>query len=71
MCVCVCVCNRAEVSLKAAEVDTLNDRLAHEQKRARELQWAFEKEKCKSDRKEETEREEVEVKIYCVYIDGL
>ncbi|XP_058609416.1 A-kinase anchor protein 9 [Onychostoma macrolepis] len=51
---------RAEVSLKAAEVDTLNDRLAHEQKRARELQWAFEKEKCKSDRKEETEREEVE-----------
>ncbi|XP_016116999.1 A-kinase anchor protein 9-like [Sinocyclocheilus grahami] len=61
---------RAEVSLKAAEVDTLNDRLAHEQKRARELQWAFEKEKCKSDRKEETEREEVEVK-YIVYIDGL
>ncbi|XP_016303745.1 A-kinase anchor protein 9-like [Sinocyclocheilus anshuiensis] len=51
---------RAEVSLKAAEVDTLNDRLAHEQKRARELQWSFEKEKCKSDRKEETEREEVE-----------
>ncbi|KAI2653257.1 A-kinase anchor protein 9 [Labeo rohita] len=51
---------RAEVSLKAAEVDTLNDRLAQEQKRARELQWAFEKEKCKSDRKEETDREEVE-----------
>ncbi|XP_048059366.1 LOW QUALITY PROTEIN: A-kinase anchor protein 9 [Megalobrama amblycephala] len=51
---------RAEVSLKAAEVDTLNDRLADEQKRARELQWAYEKEKCKSDRKEETEREEVE-----------
>ncbi|KAL1254810.1 hypothetical protein QQF64_012871, partial [Cirrhinus molitorella] len=51
---------RTEVSLKAAEVDTLNDRLADEQKRARELQWAFEKEKCKTDRKEETEREEVE-----------
>ncbi|XP_051727851.1 A-kinase anchor protein 9 isoform X7 [Ctenopharyngodon idella] len=51
---------RTEVSLKAAEVDTLNDRLADEQKRARELQWAYEKEKCKSDRKEETEREEVE-----------
>ncbi|XP_016111582.1 A-kinase anchor protein 9-like isoform X2 [Sinocyclocheilus grahami] len=51
---------RAEVSLKAAEVDALNDRLALEQKRARELQWAFEKEKRKSDRKEETEREEVE-----------
>lgn len=56
---------RTEVSLKAAEVDTLNDRLADEQKRARELQWAYEKEKCKSDRKEETEREEVEVKTLC------
>lgn len=56
---------RAEVSLKAAEVDTLNDRLADEQKRTRELQWAYEKEKCKSDRKEETEREEVEVKTLC------
>ncbi|XDV33472.1 hypothetical protein PO909_003874 [Leuciscus waleckii] len=51
---------RVEVSLKAAEVDTLNDTLAHEQKRARELQWAYEKEKCKSDRKQESEREEVE-----------
>ncbi|XP_052439421.1 A-kinase anchor protein 9 isoform X2 [Carassius gibelio] len=51
---------RAEVSLKAAEVDTLNDRLSLEQKRVRELQWAFEKEKRKSDRKQESEREEVE-----------
>ncbi|XP_077086261.1 A-kinase anchor protein 9 isoform X2 [Siphateles boraxobius] len=51
---------RTEVSLKAAEVDTLNDTLAHEQKRARELQWVYEKEKCKSDRKQESEREEVE-----------
>ncbi|XP_042609849.1 LOW QUALITY PROTEIN: A-kinase anchor protein 9-like [Cyprinus carpio] len=51
---------RAEVSLKAAEVEGLNDTLALEQKRARELQWAFEKEKSKSDRKQETEREEVE-----------
>ncbi|XP_059411389.1 A-kinase anchor protein 9-like [Carassius carassius] len=51
---------RAEVSLKAAEVDTLNERLTLEQKRVRELQWAFEKEKHKSDRKKETEREEVE-----------
>uniref|UniRef100_A0A8C1X4U9 A kinase (PRKA) anchor protein 9 n=1 Tax=Cyprinus carpio TaxID=7962 RepID=A0A8C1X4U9_CYPCA len=54
---------RAEVSLKVTEVDTLNERLAREQKRARELQWAFEKEKCKSDRKEETEREEVELSL--------
>ncbi|XP_056116452.1 A-kinase anchor protein 9 [Rhinichthys klamathensis goyatoka] len=51
---------RVEVSLKAAEVDTLSDTLAHEQKRAREMQWAYEKEKCKSDRKQESEREEVE-----------
>ncbi|KAG1929013.1 A-kinase anchor protein [Pimephales promelas] len=51
---------RVEVSLKAAEVDTLNDTLAHEQKRAREMQWAYEKEKCKSDRQQESEREEVE-----------
>ncbi|XP_026145231.1 A-kinase anchor protein 9 isoform X2 [Carassius auratus] len=51
---------RAEVSLKTAEVDTLNDRLSLEQKRVRDLQWAFEKEKHKSDRKQESEREEVE-----------
>ncbi|KAM9419393.1 A-kinase anchor protein 9-like isoform 3-T3 [Salvelinus alpinus] len=51
---------RTEMSQKAAEVDTLADRLADEQKKARELQWAFEKEKCKSDKKEELEREELE-----------
>ncbi|XP_031649393.1 A-kinase anchor protein 9 isoform X8 [Oncorhynchus kisutch] len=51
---------RMEMSHKAAEVDTLTDRLADEQKKARELQWAFEKEKCKSDKKEELEREELE-----------
>ncbi|XP_045081973.1 A-kinase anchor protein 9 isoform X2 [Coregonus clupeaformis] len=51
---------KTEVSQKAAEVDTLADRLADEQKKARELQWAFEKEKCKSDKKEELEREELE-----------
>ncbi|XP_070970259.1 A-kinase anchor protein 9-like isoform X2 [Oncorhynchus clarkii lewisi] len=51
---------RTEMSHKAAEVDTLTDRLADEQKKARELQWAFEKEKCKSDKKEELEREELE-----------
>ncbi|XP_043088962.1 A-kinase anchor protein 9 [Puntigrus tetrazona] len=51
---------RTEVSLKAAEVDSLNDRLSQEQKKARELQWAFEKERCRSDRKQEAEREEVE-----------
>lgn len=56
-----CVCIRAEVSLKTAELDTLNDTLATEQKRVRELQWLYEKDKCKADRKQEAEREEVEV----------
>ncbi|XP_045077909.1 A-kinase anchor protein 9-like isoform X2 [Coregonus clupeaformis] len=51
---------RTEVSQKAAEVNTLTDRLAGEQKKARELQWAIEKEKCKSDKKEEIESEELE-----------
>ncbi|XP_064836312.1 A-kinase anchor protein 9-like isoform X4 [Oncorhynchus masou masou] len=51
---------RTEVSQKAAEVDTLAERLADEQKKAREMQWAFEKEKCKSDKKEELESEELE-----------
>ncbi|XP_028978659.2 A-kinase anchor protein 9 isoform X3 [Esox lucius] len=51
---------RTEVSKKAAEMDTLTDRLAEEQKKAREQQWTFEKEKCKSDRKTELEREELE-----------
>ncbi|XP_051520018.1 A-kinase anchor protein 9 isoform X3 [Myxocyprinus asiaticus] len=51
---------RSEVSMKATEVDSLTERLSEEQKRLRELQWAFEKEKCRSDRMQETEREEVE-----------
>ncbi|KAL2080293.1 hypothetical protein ACEWY4_024086 [Coilia grayii] len=51
---------RAELTQKAAEVDTLNDRLVEEQRGARELQWALEKERCRSDKKEEGEREEVE-----------
>ncbi|MBN3325059.1 AKAP9 protein, partial [Atractosteus spatula] len=51
---------RTEVSEKTAEVDRLNDALAEEQKKARELQWAFEKEKCKSERTKERENEELE-----------
>ncbi|XP_069050877.1 A-kinase anchor protein 9 isoform X3 [Lepisosteus oculatus] len=51
---------RTEVSEKAAEVDRLNDALAEEQRKARELQWAFEKEKCKSERTKERENEELE-----------
>ncbi|XP_066571546.1 A-kinase anchor protein 9 isoform X3 [Amia ocellicauda] len=51
---------RAEVSGRAAEVDRLSDTLAGEQKRSRELQWALEKEKCKTERQEEQEKEELE-----------
>ena len=43
-------------------MDSLNDRLADEQRAAREIQWALEKEKCKSEKKEEGEREELEVR---------
>lgn len=59
------LCIRSEVSLKAAELDSLNDTLVSEQKRARELQWLYEKDKCKTDRKQEAEREEVEVRAAC------
>ncbi|XP_051949411.1 A-kinase anchor protein 9 [Xyrauchen texanus] len=56
---------RSEVSLKANEVDSLTERLSEEQKRLRELQWAFEKEKCRSERMQESEREETEdLKLY-------
>ncbi|XP_056335140.1 LOW QUALITY PROTEIN: A-kinase anchor protein 9 [Danio aesculapii] len=51
---------RSEVSRRVSEVDTLTDRLAEEQKRGRELQWALEKQKHRLDRKEEADREEVE-----------
>uniref|UniRef100_A0A4W5NCJ2 Pericentrin/AKAP-450 centrosomal targeting domain-containing protein n=1 Tax=Hucho hucho TaxID=62062 RepID=A0A4W5NCJ2_9TELE len=60
---------RTEMSQKAAEVDTLADRLADEHKKARELQWAFEKEKCKSEKKEELEREELEVRPFVVKVE--
>ncbi|XP_072431891.1 A-kinase anchor protein 9 isoform X6 [Chiloscyllium punctatum] len=51
---------RVELTDKAAEVDMLSDVLAREQKKARELQWALEKEQCKTNRKEEQDREELE-----------
>ncbi|KAJ8333620.1 hypothetical protein SKAU_G00416280 [Synaphobranchus kaupii] len=51
---------RTEVTEKAAEVDILNKKLIHEQRKSRELQWAFEKEKCKSEKKDQKEREELE-----------
>lgn len=54
---------RAEVSQKAAEMDTLNEHLTEERKRSRDLQWAMEKEKCRMGRTEESKREELEVRM--------
>jgi len=54
---------RAEVSKKAAEVDALSDQLTEERKRSRDLQWAMEKEKCRTGRTEESKREELEVRM--------
>ncbi|XP_035286538.1 LOW QUALITY PROTEIN: A-kinase anchor protein 9 [Anguilla anguilla] len=51
---------RTEVTEKAAEVDHLNKKLINEQRKSRELQWAFEKEKCKSEKKDQNEREDLE-----------
>ncbi|XP_028256635.1 A-kinase anchor protein 9 isoform X2 [Parambassis ranga] len=51
---------RAEVSQKAAQVDALNDDLTEERKRSRDLQWAMEKDKCRTGRTEESKREELE-----------
>ncbi|XP_062291626.1 A-kinase anchor protein 9 isoform X2 [Scomber scombrus] len=51
---------RAEVSQKAAQVDALNDQLSEERKKSRDLQWAMEKEKCRTERNQDSKREEVE-----------
>ncbi|KAM4631015.1 A-kinase anchor protein 9 isoform 1-T1 [Polymixia lowei] len=51
---------RAEVSQKAAEVETLTDHLSEERKRSRDLQWSVEKEQCRTGRDEESKREELE-----------
>ncbi|XP_073094965.1 A-kinase anchor protein 9 isoform X15 [Manis javanica] len=51
---------RLEVKDKTDEVHLLNDTLASEQKKYRELQWALEKEKAKLGRSEERDREELE-----------
>uniref|UniRef100_A0A3Q4HQP7 A kinase (PRKA) anchor protein 9 n=1 Tax=Neolamprologus brichardi TaxID=32507 RepID=A0A3Q4HQP7_NEOBR len=50
----------AEVSQKATEVDALNDELTEERRKSRDLQWAMEKEKCRTGRTEESRREELE-----------
>ncbi|XP_036615019.1 A-kinase anchor protein 9 [Trichosurus vulpecula] len=51
---------RMEVKEKTDKIHLLNDTLASEQKKTRELQWALEKEKAKLERSEEREREELE-----------
>ncbi|XP_043728825.1 A-kinase anchor protein 9 isoform X3 [Cervus elaphus] len=51
---------RLEVKDKTDEVHLLNDTLASEQKKCRELQWALEKEKAKQGRSEERDKEELE-----------
>lgn len=50
------------MSQRAAEVEELNEQLMDEKKRSRDLQWAVEKEKCRTERSEENKREEVEVR---------
>lgn len=51
---------RAEMAEKVSALDALNDSLAHEQKKKREIQWALEKEKAKMERLEERGKEELE-----------
>ncbi|XP_053496852.1 A-kinase anchor protein 9 isoform X5 [Ictalurus furcatus] len=51
---------RAEVCVKASELDAASDRLAEEQRRARELQWEVERERSRADRRAEGEREALE-----------
>lgn len=50
-----------EVSQKAAEVHALSDQLIEERKKSRDLQWAVEKERCRTGRSEESQKEELEV----------
>lgn len=57
----LCLWFRLEVKDKTDEVHLLNDTLANEQKKSRELQWALEKEKAKLGRNEERDKEELEV----------
>ncbi|XP_016074317.1 PREDICTED: A-kinase anchor protein 9 isoform X2 [Miniopterus natalensis] len=51
---------RLEVKDKTDEVHLLNETLASEQKKSRELQWTLEKEKAKLGRNEERDKEELE-----------
>jgi hypothetical protein len=60
-----------EVKDKTDEVHLLNDTLASEQKKSRELQWALEKEKAKLGHNEECDKEELEVLLTSsLYVSG-
>ena len=45
-------------------MDALNDHLTEERKRSRDLQWAMEKERCRTVKNEESKREELEVRAF-------
>ncbi|XP_066441383.1 A-kinase anchor protein 9 isoform X2 [Eleutherodactylus coqui] len=51
---------RMELKKRRDELDGVNDALTSEQMKARELQWALEKEKTKTGRNEQQEKEELE-----------
>ncbi|XP_041421820.1 A-kinase anchor protein 9 isoform X2 [Xenopus laevis] len=51
---------RLEIKQRSDDLDAVSEALANEQKKARELQWALEKEKSKVERSEERGKEELE-----------
>ncbi|XP_075683796.1 A-kinase anchor protein 9 isoform X3 [Rhinoderma darwinii] len=51
---------RMELKKRRDELDNVNDALANEQQKSRELQWGLEKEKTKAERNEQQEKEELE-----------
>ena len=54
--------HRKEVSERAGELEALTDQLSEERRRSRGLQWAVEKEQCRTGRSEESQQEELEVR---------
>ncbi|XP_040287084.1 A-kinase anchor protein 9 isoform X8 [Bufo bufo] len=51
---------RMELKKRRDELDSVNDALANEQRKTRELQWALEKEQTKAEHHEQQEKEELE-----------
>ena len=50
------------MSERAGALEALTDQLSEERRRSRELQWAVEKERCRTSRSEESQQEELEVR---------